>query len=368
MSGQDINDTAPVKIETPAIKPKRKIGRWILLGLLVVIVVTALASVAAYYSAIQARQAMEYNNRVAKAAEHYQYGLQMMDQKNYELALAQFSYVVQLDPNFPGIMEKLAEAQLQSALLQTPTVAPTPQPTATPDTRGVEELFNQASELMRSGDWATAFQTLEALRTADLNFRMVDVDGMYYIVLRNLGLEQIFGNLDRGIRGGYLEEGVYKLYLASKFAPLDTDAIAGREWARRYITAAAYWGVDWERVVNLFNQIYLAYPYMIDVNGVTAFSRYAQALAYYGDLLYTKEKYCEATQAYESSNAVFQQFNRTPPDEIGDLMPKISDAYQLCLGPTEEPTAKPTKEVVPSEKPTTEVPSAEPPPADTPTP
>lgn len=368
MSDLDMNDTAPNKIDTQPINPKRKIGRWILLGLLVVIVVTALASVFAYYSAINARQTMEYNNRVAKAAEHYQYGLQMLEQKNYDLALTQFTYVIELDPNFPGIMEKLAEVQLQSALLQTPTVAPTPQPTATPDTRGVEELFNQAMSLMQSGDWSTAFQTLETLRTADINYRMVEVDGMYYIVLRNLGLEQIFGNLDRGIRGGYLEEGVYKLYLASKFAPLDTDAIAGREWARRYITAAAYWGVDWERVVNLFNQIYLAYPYMVDINGVTAFSRYAQALAYYGDLLYSESKYCEATQQYEASNAVFQQFNRTPPNEIGDLLPKISDAYQLCLGPTEEPTERPTKEEIPTEETATEEPSEEPTPEETPTP
>ncbi len=368
MSENDMNDTAPHKIETQPIKPKRKIGRWILLGLLVVIVVTVLASVAAYYSAIQARTAMEYNSRVAKAAEHYQYGLQMLDEKNYDLALAQFSYVIELDPNFPGIMDKLAEVQLQSALLKTPTVAPTPQPTATPDTRGVEELFNQAQELMRSGDWSTAFQTLESLRTADINFRMVDVDGMYYIILRNLGLEQIYGNLEKGIRGGYLEEGIYRLYLASKFAPLDTDAIAGREWARRYLRAAAYWGVNWEDVVTLFNQIYLAYPYMIDINGVTAFSRYAQALAYYGDEFYAREKYCEAVQQYEASNAVFQQYGRTPPTEIGDLMPKISDAYALCMGPTEEPTAKPTKETAPTEETPTDEPTVEPTPTETPTP
>jgi hypothetical protein len=85
--------TEPAEIAGPQ-KKKQKIGRWILLGLLIVVVATALSSVFAYASGIKARKASETTVRLTKAAEHFQYGLQMLDQKKYDLATVQFTYVI----------------------------------------------------------------------------------------------------------------------------------------------------------------------------------------------------------------------------------------------------------------------------------
>jgi hypothetical protein len=249
-------------------------------------------------------------------------------------------------------MEKLTEAQMKAIESRQPTAAPTSMVTATPDTRGVEELFNNAQEKIRNQDWKQAFQDLESLRNADINYRMVEVDGMYYIVLRNLGIQQIFGSTDKGVSGGQLEEGIYSLFLASKFAPIDKDAVTAREWAKRYINATSTWGINWQNVIDQFQVIYQAYPYMSDFNGKTAFARYAMALAYLGDQLFASGDFCTAVARYEDANAVFQQFNRTPPDDIGDLMQKIAAASNKCNAP--EPTKKPTQQEVTTE-PTAEI-------------
>jgi len=347
-------------------KKKRKIGRWILLGLLIVVVATALSSVFAYASGINARKASETTVRLTKAAEHFQYGLQMLDQKKYDLATVQFTYVIQLDPNFPGVIEKLTEAQMKMIEAQQPTAVPTPMAIATPDTRGVDELYTHAQESIRNAEWLQGLQDLESLRNADISYKMVELDGMYYIILRNLGIQQIFGNPDKGVNGGQLEEGIYHLYLASKFAPLDKDAITAREWAKRYITAAANWEVNWPTVIDNFVVIYQAYPYLTDFNGKTAFSRYAMAQAYYGEQLFTKGDPCAAVQHYETANAVFQQFNRTPPEDIGDLMKKITIASKKCEGPS--PTKKPTQQDATAEPTAEQVPTDTPVPSDTPNP
>ena len=351
-------------VDSPAEpRKKRRIGRWILLGILIVVVATALSSFLAYSSGISARKTSENQVRLAKAAEHFNYGIQMMDQKKYDLAMVQFSYVAQLDPGFPGLMEKMTESQMKAIESQIPTAAPTPMTTSTPDTRGVDELFTNAQESIRNGDWQQAFQELESLRNADLTYRAVEVDGMYYIVLRNMGVQQIFGSTDKGVSGGKLEEGIYSLYLASKFAPIDKDAVTAREWARRYIDAASYWGVNWQNVIDQFQIIYQSYPYMTDFNGKTAFARYAMALAYLGIQLDEKGDPCAAVQKLQDANAVFQQFNRIPPDDIGNLMDRINDASNRCSGPA--PTKKPDAQVTVESTPE---PTVEQPPTETPTP
>jgi hypothetical protein len=364
--------TLPAETALPEASPeprkRRKIGRWILLGILIVVVAGAFSSMLAYTSGINARKSSETQARLTKAAEHFQFGLQMMDQKKYDLATVQFAYVIQLDPSFPGVVEKMTEAQMKVIESKQPTAVPTSMITATPDTRGVDELFVNAQQSIQNADWEQGLHDLETLRNADVTYKMVEVDGMYYTILRSLGVQQIFGTPSKGITGGQLEEGIFNLYLASKFAPLDKDALTAREWARRYISAAASWGVNWPTVIDQFQVIYQAYPYMTDINGKTAFARYAMALAYYGQQLFDKGDYCPAVKKYQAANAVFQQYNRTPPDDIGDLMKKITIASNKCEGPapTKKATSQPTSEA--TQAPTAEVPTDTPVPTETPTP
>ena len=59
------------------------------------------------------------------------------------------------------------------------TIPPLVSPT--PDTRGVEDLIKQAQDNLRNKDWDAAITTLDNIRNVDPTYRVVDVDGMYYI-------------------------------------------------------------------------------------------------------------------------------------------------------------------------------------------
>lgn len=83
-------------------------------------------------------------------------------------------------------------------------------------------------------EWGQAVEAIQRLRDKNVNYRSVDVDGMYYIALRFLGIE----NVSRG----QLEVGIYNLTLAERFAPLDVEAQNYRNWARMYLSAASFWG------------------------------------------------------------------------------------------------------------------------------
>ena len=191
-------DTKPSK--NPTSKPRKWL--WVLGGIFFVIAMIGLGAFIGYSSAIQNRLKNQESQVALTATTQFQLGIEDLNAGRYEMARKRFEYVIQIDPSFPGVTEKLSEAMLQLAMVETPTVnsEPTITLTPTPDLRGVEELFNQIQAHMRNSDWENAILTIEALRSADYTYRAVEVDGFYYIALRFRGVEKIInkGNLEGG--------------------------------------------------------------------------------------------------------------------------------------------------------------------------
>ncbi len=353
----NIEDTSPTNVQ--AEEPKqRKIRRWpwILVGLVILILGVALGGLLGYNSGIQQRMQKEQSEVALAAATQFQLGEADMAAGHYEMALKRFQYVVQVDPQYPGIAEKLTQVMFAMASTQTftpqaptPTVALTP----TPDTRGEEEIFNNARALLAGQDWVRTIETLDSLRRANRTYRAIQVDGMYYISLRNRGMDKI--------RNGQLEEGIYDMSLTERFGPLDNEANTYRDWARLYITGASFWEINWPKVIEYFAQVYASTPMLRDQSGMTAADRYREALINYGDQLLEEEKVCEAEEQY----ALAVQIS---PDE--NLFRKATEVYQLCNPATATPEPSPTFDFVitleptfdPTFQPTPETP--EPPPGD----
>jgi tetratricopeptide (TPR) repeat protein len=288
---------------TPVTKLRR--WPWFLLGILLVIVITAIGSYLGYQKGIQQRLSQQVSEIALRATTQFQLGLQDMQAGNFELARKRFEYVIQIDPNFPGAAEKLVEVSLAMSRTETPTAAP---PTATPtgipvtptvDTRGAQQLFTEAKQLIDNKDWQKAFDTLEALRQNNRDYRTVDVDGMYYIVLRNLGVHKI-------LIEGELEQGIYDLALAERFGPLDAEAASYRIWAQYYVTGATFWQIDWSQVVLYFKEVYPALPNLRDggVNGMTATERFRLGSIHYGDQLAAAGDFCKAKEQYQNALAL----------------------------------------------------------------
>lgn len=266
----------------------------VLLGFLLVIVFIVLGSFIGYRAAINTRQAHSAEQIAYEAATQFQLAQVDIDNERYEIAQQRLEYIIKLDPKFPGAADKLAEVMVRQATKATPTPippTPTPVPTSTPDLRPIEEMFNSIEAYLAAGDWDNAISQIEAIRTADIEYRAVDVDGMYYIALRARGIRKI-------LQEGNLEGGIYDITMVEKFGPLDRDADGYRNMARSYLFGASFWKADWAKVVQYLGESYQSYPSLMDANRITVAERYRIALKSYAEQLRAEEKICEARDQY----------------------------------------------------------------------
>ena len=339
-----------------------------LLGLFLLLGIAVVSGYGGYLSAIDLRLDNQATQASAEAQRQFDLGMQDLLAQRYDLARQRFEYVIQLNPNFPGVTEALAQALLAINTTATTTTAPTPTLSPTPDLRSQEDLYLQARSHMTGADWDGAINTLLVLRKRFPDYLTVEVDGLLYISLRNRGVHKISLQAD-------LEGGTYDLSLAEAFGPLDGEARNWRDWAILYIRGASFWDVDWEQAVYYFAQLAQIAPNMMDASRLTAVERYRLALVGLGNWLALQERWCEAQEYYElalsfqsnpeveptASYVVEQCANPSPPEGSG--------IGEVTLTPTLTPTL-PGGEVTltpqPSETSTPE--GGEPTPTETPTP
>jgi hypothetical protein len=103
---------------------------------------------------------------------------------------------------------------LQLNTTATPTAVSTPTLTPTVDLRGAEELFSQAQVLLADEKWTEAIDTLLKLRKNEPSFQAVEVDSMFYVALRNRGVQRILseGDLER-----FSDSGLQRLQFQDQF-------------------------------------------------------------------------------------------------------------------------------------------------------
>lgn len=271
----------------------------------------------------------------AVLAEQYILAQEDIAAERYDIAQQRLVYILDKDPNFPGVAETLVEVVKEMNLSGEPiTFIAEPTLTPTPDTRPVEQLFTEAGNLINNREWQKAIDTLTSLRKADPDYLVSQVDGYLYLALRYLGVEKILQKAD-------LEGGIYDLALAEKFAPIDGEASSALYLARMYMYGLSFWEVIPEQAVYYFAQVASAAPYMQDGSGYTARLRYREALIQYGDKLAANKEWCNAVSQYSLALAI---------EADNSLQSKIKDANDICSPPTETPG--PTATMTPTETPT----------------
>jgi hypothetical protein len=303
----------------PPAKTGRRMPSWRLLtlaGILSLLLIAATSAYGGYQAGIQQRTDAQEAQAALQAKEQFDLAMQDIEAKQYARARQRLEYIVQIDPNFPGITDKLAEVILSQNTTATPTIAPTPTVTPTPDMRSVQELFDNAQQSLANSDWNTTINTLLALRKSDPTFQPVQVDDMLYVSLRNRGKDKILKTTD-------LEGGIYDLSLAERFGPLDADAQSYVTWARIYLTGASFWELDWSQAVYYFAQVAPALPNLRDGSGWTASERYRLALVGYGDDFFEAEEWCDAQAQYETSLSLGSD---------PEVEEKLADASGNCGG------------------------------------
>lgn len=335
------------------------------LGVILLILIAAGSAYAGYQSGITNRTQAEATQIALQVREQFELGLQDMQARRYDLARQRFEYVIQYEPGYPGVTEKLAEVLLSLNSTATPTVAPTPTVTPTPDTRNIDQLYTQAQEHIINREWTLAIDTLLSLRKADPNYLPVWVDDMLYIAYRNRGTDKI-------LKGGDLEGGIYDLAQAEQIGPLDADAKSYLTWASLYKTGASFWELDWAQAVYYFAQIAPALPNLRDGSGWTATERLRLALAGYGDFLAENGDWCAAVEQFDQSlgigyDAQVEEARNNAADQCSGGE-RDTDESSGSGESQPEPTTPPAEELPPTEPAPTEVSPTEPPPTEAPPP
>lgn len=308
------------------------------LGVLGLLVIAAASAFGGYQSGIGLRTASQATQDASNLQEQITLAQQDLANGQYDRARQRFEYVARLNPNYPGIVEALANLQIKLDTKTTPTPAFTPTPIPTPDTRSQDELYTQAQQNLTNKEWSKAIDALLTLRKNSPNAHPVEVDGMLFIALRNQGMEKITKT--------DLEGGMYDLSLAERFGPLDTEAVSMETWVSMYITGASFWELDWKQAVDYFSQVGPAMPSLTDGTGLTAHERYRQALLEYGKSI-MKDDPCKAQEQIQLS---LDQ----GPDPKGEAQPALDQAAQDCSGgnkenkPAETTTSQPGEPTQPA--------------------
>jgi tetratricopeptide (TPR) repeat protein len=345
----EITDTQPNAVVPPV---KKRSSLWItILGFLIILLIGLFLG---YQSGLGERRQAASLLLDQQLDEQYQMGVKAMDSGFYQVALKNFQFVIQQDPNFPGVQDKLVEVLLKLSLSPTETAAFTPMFTPTPDLRGVEAIFAQAQSSIAAQDWNVALDNLDALRKSDATYKTVEVDGMYYIALIQRGQSKI---VNQDCKAVSLEGGIYDLTLAERFGPLDNYSQGIRNWARLYITGASFWEIDWTQVLYYFDQLYVNMPYLMDSSCFTSMQRYRYASIMYADSLLANKEYCDANQYYQAGLLISNQDNPMVVPTANYDQAKCDQQNQP--EPTAVPTGEtPTPTVDPSVTPPTETPTS----------
>ena len=381
--GVEMNENAPAEVgEDESLSPDgesrtrsdRRSSRWGLLviaGVLAIVLVALLSGWSGYNAGIDLRKEAQATQDASAIETQYDLALQEIEQGQYFRARQRLEYIIEHNPSYPGVTDKLAEVLLLLNATATPTIVPTATITPTPDTSQLEEierLYNQAQGQMANEEWNNAIETMLLMRKIDSGYEMVAVDGMLFIALRNRGIQKI--SID-----GELEEGLYDLGLAAKFGPLDTEAEGYLTWAKLYVTGASFWELDWSQVIFYFSQVAPQYPSLRDGSGWTAKERYRLALFNFGNTLLGEGDPCQAAEQYELSLSLgydaqveeaLNQANKecgrgdgddNSSDESSDQPPVVAPTNPTpTTGPTQvEPTQPPPTETpapTPTEEPT----------------
>ena len=243
---------------------------------------------------------------------------------NYILARERLVYILERNPNYQLATELLIEVEVAQAITMTPTPPPaTATPSPTPDMRPADDQFNTVLSLISQSQWQPALDTLNNLRKNNPEFRIVEVDGLIYLCLRNRGIEKILS--------GQLESGIYDFTLAEQFGPLDGETENYRNWARLYLLGNAFWGAYPEQAANYYGQLVAAAPNITDASGVSAFYRYWASLLQIGDQLAKEEEWCLSSEQMQVVLGVWDQ---------AYVYPTATWVYKKCLLGT--PSATPT--------------------------
>lgn len=257
--------------------PARRSGcRWVMMTglftLLFLLVILGLGALGVYHG-------LQDQNRekAMQAQEHYQKGLNHIEEGSYGLAIAELEEAVRLNPEMEAAKLKLNEVRVLESARPTATVI------------GAQDVPNQLYREARTRydaqDWEQAIVKLEELLLLDMDYQRQDVRSMLFASYYNQGLALV--------EQGRMEEAVHSFDKALGLQPNNPDVLGQRNLASLYAAGLGYWEADWASAIENFGSVYA-----FDQNYRDVRQRLHDAHVNYGDYLSERGEWCAAAEQY----------------------------------------------------------------------
>lgn len=305
-----------VRPAQPATRSARLLSVLGVIFAVVLLTVLGGAGWAGYQSGLATRAEQIRVTQAVDLQTQFALGVDDLNNRSYQRAAARFEYILGLQPDYPGARERLAEAQAGLQVTPTP-VPPTPIPVAGEDPA---DLLAAGERAAAAENWDGVLSHMTRLHALDPEYETIRAEALTFTALRGRGLARI--------QGDEMEAGIFDLDQAAAFRPLDQDARNYRAWARLYLAAKSYWGLDWARTAEILGQLVVLAPNFKDTSRL-----WYQATLNYADLLAAAGDACGAAENY----AAAQQF--IADDQVAAL---LAAAQTNCaLTPAPEPAVAP---------------------------
>lgn len=262
--------------------------------------------------------------------EHYRRGLVHLEEGNYLLAAAEFEEALRLAPDWVEVQDQLTTARSQ---LDGEGVS-----ASVGGGGSVVTLYEEARALYADHRWPQAIARLEELRRLDMGYRGQEAEEMLFDAHHQhaMGL----------MKAGELEEALMHLDSALQIRADDQTVSEQRLWLSLYLTGLAQWGVDWEKAVEIFEELYELNPDFLDSD-----ERLHDAYLELGDLYYEEGAWCVAEEQYGAALQIMVTEAATSKrDEAGELCLQAISAATPSVLPSAVATESypPTATVAPS--------------------
>jgi len=285
----------------------------------VLLAVIGSAAWAGYQAGLAQRADQLRATQTVELKLQYDLGITDLAAGRYAIAVERFQYILNSDPHYPGAVEKLAQARLALQTTATPQTSVTPAAESTGPAPAA--IFALAQQAYLAGDWNGVINQVVVLEAVAPDYESIKADGLLFVARRNRGVERI--------KDDDMEAGIFDLDQAEAFGPLDGEAANYRAWARLYLAAQSYWGVNWAQTIEILRQLYVLAPNFHDTS-----QKLYQATLKYAAQLSTAGDYCGAAEQYAAAQTLFIDQS---------LKDTQATAQAICLlTPTPSSTSAPT--------------------------
>jgi tetratricopeptide (TPR) repeat protein len=224
---------------------------WVLLALLLAVIGFTAAGV---IQGLNDREVVSTTEAIAA----YERGQELVDQGQYDLAIAYFQEALRLEPNFPAAQQLMLFAEQQLATQQgggvvVPANTPTPS-----DSFDADAAFISAEEALEDGEWLAAADAFSTIQLEAPDYRPDEIQNGLFAAYEGLGraaLEE--EDLDNALR--YFDQ-------ALDIQPNAADLAELRRLTSSYRTAmVAFERENWSQAADQFRAVYVIDPQFLDV-------------------------------------------------------------------------------------------------------